>query len=373
MNSITFVGMDVHKATITVAVARDWREVEDLGTILNTPEAVAKLVKKLGPIETLSFCYEAGPTGYGIYRQIVGLGGKCMVVASSLIPEKPGDRIKTDRRDARKLARLLRAGELTPVWVPDEEHEAFRQLIRAREVFKDDAARKKHQIGKFLLINGIHQPTVMRAWTEKHMQWLAGLEFKFEAQKMVLTKYLRSLQDAEEVLKELELAIEDAAKDSKLLPIIQALQSLRGVAVVTAATIVAEAGDLTRFRSARQLMAYSGLIPSEGSSGERTRRGSITRTGNTRLRRVIVEAAWHYRHSPRVGVRLKRRQEGLPEVVKAIAWKAQHRLNKKYHRSIARGKAAQVTVVAVARELLGFVWGIAQETSRLEQAAHVAA
>lgn len=367
MYSITFVGLDVHKDTISVAVARGWNEVESRGIIPNNPQAIAKLVRKLGATEELSFAYEAGPCGYKIYRQITKMGAKCLVAATSLVPSRPGDRVKTDRRDAMKLARLLRAGELTPVWVPDEEHEAFRQLVRAREVAMEDARDKKHQISKFLLLNDIRPPQGTNPWTKKYIRWLESLKFTSFEQDLVLREYLYGLQLAEERRERFDQAIEEASKKSKLAHVINTVQGLRGVSSLTAATIVAEAGDITRFDSASKLMAYSGLVPSEHSSGSSIRRGGITRTGNKRLRRVLVEAAWHYRHAPRIGACLEQRQAKLPASIKEISWKAQSRLNRKFNSLIFRQKPSQVAAVAVARELLGFVWAIAHEAERLSK------
>jgi transposase len=373
MKDTQFVGLDVHKETIAVAVAKlDRGEAESIGTIPNNPQAVAKLLRKLGPAEGLQFCYEAGPCGYGLYRQLVKAGAMCTVVAPSLIPQSPGDRVKTDRRDAQKLARLLRSGDLTPVWVPDEQQEALRDLTRAREDAKEDLLRKRNQLSKFLLRLDLRPPTGIKAWTKAYRQWIEGLQFTQGVHKIVLAEYLHALDETTARIERLEKELVEQATTSSHAPLISALQSLRGVAAVTAITVVAELGDLTRFPSAKQAMDYVGLVPSEHSSGGRRSQGAITKSGNSHARYVLVEAAWHYRHAPRVGETLQKRQQGLSEEVKRIAWKAQHRLNLKYRRLVGRGKMKQVAVVAVARELVGFMWAIAQELFQQKAVSAVA-
>jgi transposase len=355
----TFVGLDVHKETIAVAMAPHGGEpAQSLGTIRNEPPAVAALIRKLtahGPIEV---CYEAGPCGYGLYRQLTALGVPCLVVAPSLIPTRVGDKVKTDRRDALKLARLLRSGELTPVWVPDESHEALRDVSRAREDARDDQHRARQRLSKFLLRLGIRPPVGVRAWTKRHHAWLDGLRLVQVGQQVVLDEVRRSLAEATARLERLTTALATVAATSPQAPLIGALQSLRGVGLVTAVTVVAEVGDIGRFRSPRELMAYTGVVPREHSSGGSRRRGGITKTGNSHLRHVVVEAAWHYRHPPQVGPVLAKRQQGQSETVVAQAWRAQERLHRRYRRLLARGKSSGQAVVAVARELLGFLWGI---------------
>ena len=366
MKYTTFVGLDVHKDTIAVAVAREgWGDAESVGTITNQPEAIAKLVRKLGPVGGLHFCYEAGPCGYGIYRQIKEMGASCLVAAPSLIPRKPGERIKTDRRDAKKLARLLRSGELTRVWVPDERQEALRDLVRAREDAVEDVRRKRNQITKFLLRLDVRAPKGVKPWGVKYKQWLKSIHFNQTVQEVVLREYLHAIESVEAMSDRLEKEIEEQSKSSDLAPVIESLQVLRGVGVITAATVVAEAGDLTRFDSPRQLMSYAGLVPSEYSSGGTRHLGKITKSGNAHIRRVLVESAWHYRRPPAVGAPLRKRQEGRSEEMKAVSWHAQHRLNLKFRRLVGKGKPSQVAVVSMARELLGFMWAIAQEVKKI--------
>jgi len=361
MKRIKFVGLDVHAETIAVAVAERDGEVRSLGVIPNREESVRKLVKKLGAVEQLRFCYEAGPTGYALYWQLSKLGAPCEVVAPTLVPVKAGDRVKTDRRDALKLARNYRAGELTAVWVPDADHEALRDLVRAREAAKKDQLRARHRLSKFLLRHGRRAPHGIQSWTMKYLEWIKrDVHFPARAQEVTLLDYLHEVEHAAARIARLDAAIAEAAKlaSPKMRAVIEGLQALRGIAQISAVTVVAELGEVTRFSKARQLMAYAGIVASEDSSGERTRRGSITKTGNAHLRRVVVEAAWAYRHRPSVGAALRKRQETVSEEVKQIAWKAQHRLHARYGKLMAKGKNKGVVVTAVARELLGFLWAI---------------
>ena len=369
MKDTTFVGMDVHKDSIYVAVARAGMSPTDLGSIRNEPEAVARLVRKIGDVADLRICYEAGPCGYGLYRQMVAMGARCEVVAPSLVPERAGDRVKTDRRDARKLAGLLRAGELTAVWVPGEEHEALRDLMRAREDAADDLLRKRNQLSKYLLRLGMVPGAGVRAWGSAHKRWLESLKMPHPAQQIVYAEYLKAIDEVESRIERLDKEIEAFAEISEQAPVIRALQSLKGVRVHTAATVVAEMGDLRRFESAGQAMDYVGLVPSEHSSGQSRYRGGITKTGNSHARKVIVEAAWHYRHIPHLSEELKRRQKALPESINQISWKAQSRLNRKFRKLLARGKPVQVAVVAVARELVGFMWAIARQARSTQRTA----
>lgn len=360
MRKVRWIGLDVHADTIAVAVAEPNGEVRSLGMIPNRPESIRKLVKKLGPGEHLRVCYEAGPTGYVVYWQLTGLGVHCDVVAPTLVPVRVGDRVKTDRRDAIKLARSYRAGDLTPVWVPDAAQEALRDLVRAREVAKTDQLRARHRLGKFLLRHGRRPATAMKAWTQTHLTWVKTVHFVHAAQEATLLDYLHEVEHVAERIVRLEQAIDEAVKlaPEDMRAVIEALQALRGIARVSAATIVSEVGEFSRFATPRHLMGYSGAVPSEQSSGERTRRGGITKTGNAHLRRIIIEAAWAYRHRPAVGAALRKRQAPGRADVNAIAWKAQHRLHKRYRALTARGKCRQRVVTAVGRELLGFIWAI---------------
>jgi len=355
-----YVGLDVHKATIAVAVADEGRgEVRPYGTITNSPGAVAKLVKTLGPAGRLVCCYEAGPCGYGLQRQLVGLGAECTVVAPALIPTRPGDRVKTDRRDAVKLARLLRSGELTSVWVPDAEHEALRDLSRAREQARDARHRARQQLSKLLLRLGVEEPSGTQRWSQRYHAWLEELKLEQPLQQVVLQDAIEAVATGTTRLKKLEGEVKAAATAGRPAALIAAVQSLRGVGVITAVTLVAELGDLGRFPTPRPLMAYLGLVPSEHSSGGSQRRGRITRAGNSHVRHVLVQAAWDYRHAPKVTRALQKRQDGQPKAVTDVAWGAQERLHRRY-RHLAGRKGRQKAVIAVARELAGFVWALAR-------------
>ena len=379
MKKVRFVGLDVHAETIAVAVAESGRdgEVRSLGIIPNRLESVRKLLKKLGRPDQLRACYEAGPTGYALYWQLTELGVKCEVVAPTLVPVKAGDRVKTDRRDAVKLARNYRAGDLTPVWIPDAAHEALRDLVRARLAAKKDQLRARHRLSKFLLRHGRRPATGAKAWTAAYMRWAKEVRFDQAAQEATLSDYIHEVEHARERIVRLERAIDAAVETmpERMRAVIEALQALRGIAKISAVTVVAELGEISRFEKARQLMGYSGAVSSEHSSGVRTRRGAITKTGNAHLRRIAVEAAWAYRFRPSVGTTLAMRQKGVSPEVKLIAWKAQHRLNSRYRKLLAKGKTKQKVVTALARELLGFIWaiGVAVErkfpSSRLNRAA----
>jgi transposase len=367
MSKLRFVGLDVHAETVAVAVAEADGEVRSLGTIPNRPESVRKLIGKLGPVSKLKCCYEAGPTGYVLYWQLTGMGVACEVIAPSLVPVKAGDRVKTDRRDAEKLARCHRAGELTPVWVPDAAHEALRDLVRAREAAKKDQLRDRHRLGKFLLRHGKRPTDAGQAWTKKYVDWIRiHARFEEPALEATVAHYLQEVDHAAERIVKLDQAIDEAVKQAapEVRAVIEALQALRGVAQTTAATVVCELGSLSRFENPRQLMAYSGLVPREHSSGGKVQRGAITKTGNAHLRRVLVESAWSYQHRPSAQGRLLRRQKplDLDDEVKRISWKAQQRLYKRFTALAARGKAKGQIVTALARELLGFLWNIARHT-----------
>jgi transposase len=371
---VRFLGLDVHAETIAVAIAEPDGEVRSLGTIANRAESLRKLVKKLGPVEHLRACYEAGPTGYVLYWHLAELGVACEVIAPTLVPMKAGDRVKTDRRDAERLARSYRSGDLTAVWVPDEGSEALRDLVRAREAAKQDQLRARHRLSKFLLRSGQRPAAGMKAWTLGYMAWVRQLGFKQVAQESARLDYLHEVEHMAERVKRLEQAITEAVRlaSPTLQEVICGLQALRGVAQISAVTIAAELGNISRFNTPRQLMGYSGAVPSEDSSGQRTRRGSITKTGNAHLRRIAIEAAWSYRLRPGVGPALRKRQEGVAEEIKEIAWKAQLRLHKRYMRLAAAGKDQRNIITAVGRELLGFIWAIgikAEAASALRMAA----
>jgi transposase len=370
MSKLRFVGLDVHAETIVAAVAEEPvnGEVRSMGTIPNRLESLRKLMAKLGTASNLRVCYEAGPTGYVLYWQLTQMGIACQVIAPSLIPTKAGDRVKTDRRDAEKLARNHRAGELTAVWVPDADHEALRDLVRAREAAKKDQLKARHRLGKFLLRHD-RRPQDLKAWTKQYLDWIrTHVRFAQKALEATLADYLEEVDHVAGRILKLEKAIDEAvaAAPAEIRAVIEALQALRGVAQVTAATIVSEIGSFSRFQSPRQLMGYSGLVASENSSGGRVQRGSITKAGNGHLRRVLVEAAWAYQHRPNVSGFLLRRQKNLtiPEEAKKIAWKAQQRLHKRYQAFSARGKNKNQIVTALGRELLGFLWAIAVKTEQ---------
>jgi len=355
------VGLDTHKARIAVAVAEPGRagEVRFHGEIANRPEAVRRLIERLGAKHgQLKVCYEAGPCGYGLHRQITALGHECTVVAPSLVPRKPGDRVKTNRRDAVTLARLHRAGELTGVWIPDPTHEAMRDLVRARTTAMEAVRRARQQLQGFLLRHG-RVFTGRRAWSPAHRRWLAGLRFEHPAQQIVLQEQIDAVEEAERRRDRLGEQIRELARDWSLAPVVAALQAMRGVAFLSAVVLAAEVGDFRRFATPRQLMAWLGLVPSEHSSGPKVERGGITKAGNGRARRVLVEGAWSYRLPARVTGELQARLEGVPDAVRTIAWKAQLRLCARYRRLVAAGKNANLVTTAVAREMAAFAWAIA--------------
>jgi transposase len=361
---ITYVGLDVHKDGIVVAIADGGLrgEVREYGRIANTAAALERLVRKLGGDgTTLRFCYEAGPCGYGIQRQLSAHGHECVVVAPSLIPRRAGDRVKTDRRDAASLARLHRAGELTAVWVPDAGHEAMRDLVRARLDAVHALRRARQQLSGFLLRHSCHYGRP--AWTKLHRRWLAGLKFEQAVHHIVLEDYIAAVETAEARRDRLTAQIAGMLPEWTLAPVVAALQTMRGMALVNAATLIAELGDLSRFANPRQLMAYLGLVPSEHSSGATVRRGGITKAGNSAARRLLIEAAWCYRFPARVSRDLRMRQEDQPKPIREIAWKGQVRLCARYRRLARTGKPANVVTTAIARELAGFLWAIARQVT----------
>jgi transposase len=370
-HSEAFVAFDTSKLRNAVAIAEGGRrgEIRFLGEIDNTPEATAKLVKKLaGKHQRLTFCYEAGPTGYGLYRQITAMGHTCLVVAPSLIPKRPGDRVKTNRRDALSLARQLRAGELTAVWVPDPRHEAMRDLTRARGAAVADLRSKRQQVSGFLLRLGRHY-SGKKTWTKAHMMWLASQKLEYAEQRIAFEEMLLAVRQAEERVARLEQAIRSAVPDWSLAEVVQALMAMRGLDMISATALLAEIGDLSRFQAPRELMGYLGLVPSEQSTGDTIKRGPITKAGNRRARRVLVESAWSYRHPPRIGNDKQKKVAATSPAVRAIAWKAQHRLYGRYRALTRRGKLKTVVITAIARELAGFVWAVNRELTTTVRAA----
>jgi len=363
--SEAFIGFDTAKKKHAVAIADVGREgeIRYLGEIDSSPLTIERMIRKLaGRYEKLHFCYEAGPTGYGLYRQVRGLGHDCTVVAPSLIPKKSGERVKTNRRDAVTLARLFRAGELTSVWVPDTVHEAVRDLVRARETASQDLRRKRQQLLSFLLRHG-RIFSGRQHWSRAHLRWLAQQKFDHPAQQIVFQDAVDAIDDAAARLRRLDEQVAAIVPSWSMAPVVEAYQAMRGVSFVVAVTFVAEVGDLRRFDNPRQLMAFLGLVPSERSTGERVRRAGLTLAGNKRARRVLIEGAWSYRYPARVSQTLQARLEGLPKAVREIAWKAQIRLCARYRRLNATGKKLPVVIAAIAREMAAFLWAIARHVA----------
>jgi transposase len=364
-HSEAYVAFDSSKLRHAVAIADCGRagEVRFLGEIENSAAATAKLVRKLaGKYGQLTFCYEAGPTGYGLYRQIKRLGHECLVVAPSLIPKKAGNRVKTNRRDALHLVKLLRAGELTAVWVPDERHEAMRDLTRARGAAVEDLRRKRQHVSAFLLRHELRYAG-KQSWSKAYMNWLASLKLAHVEQRIAFEEMLLAVRQAAERIVRLEDAIRAAVADWSLAEVVTALMAMRGMDLVAATAFLAEIGDLSRFATPRELMAYLGLVPSEDSTGDTIQRGPITKAGNRRARRILVECAWSYQHPPRVGKDKQAKVAAAPRAVREIAWKAQGRLCGRYRALTRRGKLKTVAVTAVARELAGFIWAINREVT----------
>ena len=367
MNTVKFIGMDVHKKTITIAIADEdcQKQPRVYGTIANDLDALDKFCRKMvSTANQLHFVYEAGPCGYGISRHLTEKGIDCMVAAPSLIPKKSGDRIKNDRRDAKMLARLHRAGELTAVYVPDAQDEAMRDLNRAREDAVIDAKKAKQRLKAFLLRNGVAFAGSSQ-WSGAYFNWLADIAMPYPAQQVALQEYIDAVHESLNRVKRLTDQIRQMVPGWRLAPIVSALQASRGVSLVVAVTVIAELGDLSRFAKPSQLMAYLGLVPSEHSSGESIKKRGITKTGNSHVRKALVEAAWSYRMQARVSRLLLKRQQGLPDQVCKIAWKAQLRLCARYRRLVAKGKTKQKVVTAIARELSAFLWAIAKQVQPL--------
>jgi transposase len=353
-----------------VAVAEGGRggEVRYLGEFDATEAAMRKLVAKVAvKIRCLTFCYEAGPTGYGLYRLIKSLGHECLVAAPSLTPKKRGDRVKTNRRDAVELAKLLRAGELTAVWVPDERHEAMRDLSRARQAAKKDLRGKRQQISSLMLRLGRYYPG-KKTWGPAHMNWLMRQKLEHREQRIALEELLEGMRQESERVERLEQAIREAVPEWSLAKVVTALQAMRGIDLIAAVTVLAEIGDLSRFQNPRELMGYLGLVPSESSTGEKVKRGGITKAGNARARRILVEAAWGYQYPARVSREKQPKVAAAPRRVREIAWKAQTRLCGRFRSLLRKGKLPTVAATAIARELSAFVWAINREVMVSRQA-----
>jgi len=360
-----FVGIDVAKLRNAIAIADAGREgeVRFFGEVDASGVNMRRVILRIaGKFDRMHFCYEAGPTGYGLYRLIRSLGHECTVVAPSLIPRKPGDRVKTNRRDAVSLARLLRAGELTAVWVPDEGHESMRDLVRARAAAVETLRVHRQQVSAFMLKHGRVYPR-KKGWTMRYLRWLQEQQFDHPAHQIALQEMVEAVRIAKERVERLERVIEEFVPTWSLAPVVQALQTLRGVDLIVAVTFATEIGDVQRFDSPRQLMGYLGLVPGERSTGETVRRGGITKAGNGRVRHMLVESAWTYRHPPRIGAKKLYRIEQAPSKVREIAWKAQTRLTARYRALSGRGKKTTIVCTAVARELAGFMWSVAREAN----------
>lgn len=360
-----YIGLDVHKETIAVGVALPGRaEPVYQGEIANEPKTVKKWLMRLQQTfggEVLLFCYEAGPCGYGLYRQLLEAGHDCQVVAPSLIPKKAGERIKTDRRDALKLARLLRAGELTAVWVPDGEQEAMRDLTRARDDMKSQERKARQQLNAYVLRHGHHWPRGKTRWTATHYNWLEAIRFEQPWLQIVLQEYIDAVKAATQRVDDLTDQLLRVLPEWSLAPVVDALVALRGIDKLSAIVLLAELGDISRFDSPKQLMAYLGLVPSEHSSGGRRRQGAITLTGNSHARRTLVESAWSYRFPARQTMHLKRKAQNASAEARAIAWRAQKRLCGRYRVLTQAGKNVKLVCVAIARELVGFIWDIVRQ------------
>lgn len=363
---LRYVGLDVHVERIAVAVAEGREEPRSLGTIANSGEAVRRLIGRLGPVEKLRVCYEAGQCGFVLYWQLQQMGVHCAVIAPSLIPRRPGERVKTDRLDALRLVRCYRAGELVAVLVPSKEQEALRDLLRALYRAKGDQIRHMHQLAKFLLRQGRGKPPGIGLLSTKYLAWARAQQFAQPAHREVLNHYVLELEHSTQRIQELSRALDEVCEQlpKPTAALVAALQALRGVAKLLAVALVSELGSLSRFRNPRQLMSYAGAVSREHSSGDTVRRGAITKSGNAHLRRMIIEAAWSYRFQPGLRHAIAKRQTGLSEEVRAIAWKAQLRLTRRYRRLAARGKPKPQVIVAVARELLGFIWAIGMQVEK---------
>jgi len=362
-----FVGLDVHKESIAVAIAEAGRApARLLGSITHDVGKLRKLLARYGDGGQVQVVYEAGPTGYGLQRELARRGYDCQVIAPSMIPKRSGDRVKTDRRDCLRLAELSRAGELRAVWIPDPADEAIRDLVRAREDAVETRTRARHQLKGFLLRHEIRY-SGKSSWTKTFYRWLGTLNFGASGAQTAFTEYWQAVMAADERVARLTAALAPAIEGWRFESVVMALQALRGIDQISAIGLVAEIGDMGRFAHPRQLMGYLGLVPSEYSSGERSMRGSITKTGNAHARRLLTEAAWNYRFQPRIGYRAQQRAENLPQCLRDLAWKAQLRLSARFARLKGRGVQINKVCVAVARELAGFVWAIAYTQAQLPQ------
>jgi transposase len=367
-NPIT-VGLDVHKDTIAACWLRGESQIEETREIHNEPRAIRKLFKRLDDEGELHVCYEAGPCGYDLRRQLDQMGIPCDVIAPTMIPRRPGDHVKTDTRDARKLARLYRAGELTAIRVPTETEEATRDLVRCREDLSEDVTRTRHRLLKFLLRHGrIWRDT--RNWSNRHWAWLRAQRFEDSTGQRTFEEYLAQLDFAIDRLRALDAEFVAVAEKEPYKSLVGRLRCLRGIDTLSALTLLVEIQDFRRFRSPRELMNFVGLVPSIHASGGTEHRGSITKAGNAHVRRILIEAAWHYRHRPMMAGRLRERSRGQPEAILAEAMKAQHRLHMRYRRLVGRGKRPPVAVVAVARELCGFIWALIVKHDQTGEQAH---
>lgn len=366
--TIKYVGLDTHKDTIVIALADEGRsgEIRNYGTIPHRLDALDKFLRKqISQGAELRCVYEAGPTGFGLYHYLQKNGVDCIITAPSMVPKKSGAKIKNDRRDARELARLHRAGELSAIYVPEPEDEAMRDLIRSRDDARIACRKAKQRLLSFLLRHG-QTYSGKSNWTRAHYNWLSDIKMNHPAQQIALQEYISSVEETNERVSRLTQEITKLVKEWRLEPVVSAIQALRGVSLLTAATVIAEIGPLGRFSSPTQLMGYLGLVPSEHSSGPNIKRGGITKAGNGYARRALVEASWTYRFPARVTRHLRKRSGDLPQPVREIAWKAQLRLCDRFRRLSAKGKPKQVVTTAIARELIAFIWAISNEVLSTE-------